>query len=285
MWHALPLLGDEPFLLVNGDIWTDYDFARLPREPAGLAHLVMVDRPPSRHAWRLRAGRGWPGARRWRASPDLCRPWHLPPAACSTAGRTSQYDADTAETRRASASRRSSCASWRPDDQRRTSPRSLDRRRHAGTAGRTERCRWLPASPEVTRSHRARGLYKPSVCRRNGTVTRRCAASDARSSLSSSAVSPARSRPTRLSSQSSAGFLQHQAAPLRALLQHFAATVVVQRRQRDAGALAQARTQVGQRQPHGIRDFARGIDEARRRRRGRGCGRRTVRPRRRGCRR
>ena len=46
MLHALPLLGDAPFLLVNGDVWTDADFARLPREPAGLAHLVMVDRPP-----------------------------------------------------------------------------------------------------------------------------------------------------------------------------------------------------------------------------------------------
>ena len=46
MLHALPLLGDAPFLLVNGDVWTDYDFARLPREPRGLAHLVMVDRPP-----------------------------------------------------------------------------------------------------------------------------------------------------------------------------------------------------------------------------------------------
>lgn len=50
MWNALPLLGgahgaDEAFLLVNGDVWTDYDFARLPREPQGLAHLVMVDRP------------------------------------------------------------------------------------------------------------------------------------------------------------------------------------------------------------------------------------------------
>mgnify|MGYP001544131648 CR=1 FL=1 len=45
MLHALPLLGDEPFLAVNGDIWTDYDFARLPREPAGLAHLVMVANP------------------------------------------------------------------------------------------------------------------------------------------------------------------------------------------------------------------------------------------------
>lgn len=46
MWHALPLLGEAPFLLVNGDIWTDHDFARLPRDPQGLAHLVMVDRPP-----------------------------------------------------------------------------------------------------------------------------------------------------------------------------------------------------------------------------------------------
>ena len=50
MHHALPLLreGDEadaPFIAINGDIWTDYDFARLPREPSGLAHLVLVDNP------------------------------------------------------------------------------------------------------------------------------------------------------------------------------------------------------------------------------------------------
>jgi len=45
MLQALPLLGDLPFLAVNGDIWTDFDFARLPREPDGLAHLVMVDNP------------------------------------------------------------------------------------------------------------------------------------------------------------------------------------------------------------------------------------------------
>jgi MurNAc alpha-1-phosphate uridylyltransferase len=45
MLRALPLLGDAPFLAVNGDIWTDFDFARLPAEPAGLAHLVMVDNP------------------------------------------------------------------------------------------------------------------------------------------------------------------------------------------------------------------------------------------------
>ncbi|WP_290885967.1 N-acetylmuramate alpha-1-phosphate uridylyltransferase MurU [Arenimonas sp.] len=45
MLHALPLLGDAPFLAVNGDIWCDVDFAALPREPRGLAHLVMVDNP------------------------------------------------------------------------------------------------------------------------------------------------------------------------------------------------------------------------------------------------
>jgi N-acetyl-alpha-D-muramate 1-phosphate uridylyltransferase len=50
MHHALPLLRDDsgadaPFIAINGDIWTDYDFARLPREPSGLAHLVLVDNP------------------------------------------------------------------------------------------------------------------------------------------------------------------------------------------------------------------------------------------------
>ncbi len=45
VYHALPLLGDAPFLAVNGDIWTDYDLAMLPREPEGLAHLVMVNNP------------------------------------------------------------------------------------------------------------------------------------------------------------------------------------------------------------------------------------------------
>lgn len=42
---ALSLLGDEPFLVVNGDIWCDYDFTRLPNEPEGLAHLVLVENP------------------------------------------------------------------------------------------------------------------------------------------------------------------------------------------------------------------------------------------------
>jgi MurNAc alpha-1-phosphate uridylyltransferase len=47
MWNALSRLSPDgsPFIAVNGDIWCDYDFARLPREPAGLAHLVLVDNP------------------------------------------------------------------------------------------------------------------------------------------------------------------------------------------------------------------------------------------------
>ena len=46
IFKALPLLGTGPFLVVNGDIWTDFDFTSLPREPRGLAHLVLVDNPP-----------------------------------------------------------------------------------------------------------------------------------------------------------------------------------------------------------------------------------------------
>ena len=42
---ALPLLGEEPFIAINGDIWTDYPLSRLPSAPPGLAHLVMVDNP------------------------------------------------------------------------------------------------------------------------------------------------------------------------------------------------------------------------------------------------
>ncbi|MBX9755523.1 MAG: nucleotidyltransferase family protein [Pseudomonadaceae bacterium] len=43
--RALPLLGDEPFILVNGDIFTDYPFTHLCRPLSGLAHLVLLDNP------------------------------------------------------------------------------------------------------------------------------------------------------------------------------------------------------------------------------------------------
>jgi MurNAc alpha-1-phosphate uridylyltransferase len=45
---ALPLLGDEPFVVINGDIWLRYDPALLRERFAGMkhqAHLVLVDNP------------------------------------------------------------------------------------------------------------------------------------------------------------------------------------------------------------------------------------------------
>jgi MurNAc alpha-1-phosphate uridylyltransferase len=43
--NALPLLGDEVFLVVNGDIATDFPFAELKSQMVDLAHLVLVDNP------------------------------------------------------------------------------------------------------------------------------------------------------------------------------------------------------------------------------------------------
>ncbi|MCY1280579.1 N-acetylmuramate alpha-1-phosphate uridylyltransferase [compost metagenome] len=59
IFRALPLLGEAPFLVVNGDIWTDYDFAVLRHPLAGDAHLVLVDNPAHHpHGdFRLEAGR------------------------------------------------------------------------------------------------------------------------------------------------------------------------------------------------------------------------------------
>lgn len=45
---ALPLLGDHPFICINGDIWSEFDLASLPRELNTDAHLVVRPLP----AWR-----------------------------------------------------------------------------------------------------------------------------------------------------------------------------------------------------------------------------------------
>lgn len=45
IYQALPLLGPEPFMAMSGDLWTDYPFAKLLKQPTRLAHLVMVDNP------------------------------------------------------------------------------------------------------------------------------------------------------------------------------------------------------------------------------------------------
>ena len=46
--QALPYLGDQPFLLVNGDIYTDFPFATLRNVSliAGGGYLVLVGNPP-----------------------------------------------------------------------------------------------------------------------------------------------------------------------------------------------------------------------------------------------
>lgn len=46
--HALPLLGDEPFIVLNGDVWTDYPLATLSDyslQDDEDAHLVLVANP------------------------------------------------------------------------------------------------------------------------------------------------------------------------------------------------------------------------------------------------
>ena len=50
---ALPLLGDAPFLVTNGDVYAEFDYGRLlpvlrdmADDPDHLAHLVLVDNPP-----------------------------------------------------------------------------------------------------------------------------------------------------------------------------------------------------------------------------------------------
>lgn len=45
MVHALKLLGDEPFITINADIFTDYDFSQLSLPKGQLAHLVLVNKP------------------------------------------------------------------------------------------------------------------------------------------------------------------------------------------------------------------------------------------------
>jgi MurNAc alpha-1-phosphate uridylyltransferase len=46
IFNALPLLGPEPFLVVNGDTWTDLDFADLTLPSDADALIVMVPNPP-----------------------------------------------------------------------------------------------------------------------------------------------------------------------------------------------------------------------------------------------
>jgi len=61
IFRALPLLGPAPFLVLNGDVWTDFPYAKLSESlrPADLAYLVMVGNPDHnpRGDFVLRSGR------------------------------------------------------------------------------------------------------------------------------------------------------------------------------------------------------------------------------------
>ncbi len=73
--QALPLLGDEPFVVVSGDIYTEFDYARLrapmeaiaTRPSQQVAHFVMVDNPP----WHAAGDMGLAGGRITRSGPTL----------------------------------------------------------------------------------------------------------------------------------------------------------------------------------------------------------------------
>ncbi|WP_028388873.1 N-acetylmuramate alpha-1-phosphate uridylyltransferase MurU [Legionella fairfieldensis] len=45
IYNALPLLGDQPFITINADIFTDYDFGSLQIAQDIMAHLVLVRNP------------------------------------------------------------------------------------------------------------------------------------------------------------------------------------------------------------------------------------------------
>ncbi len=46
IYKALPLLGEEPFLVVNADVWTDFPYASLLNKTTDQMHLVLVNNPP-----------------------------------------------------------------------------------------------------------------------------------------------------------------------------------------------------------------------------------------------
>jgi N-acetyl-alpha-D-muramate 1-phosphate uridylyltransferase len=56
--RALALLGDKPFIVVNGDVWSDFDPAGLALPVGDLARLVVVDNPPHHPQGDFRLVRG-----------------------------------------------------------------------------------------------------------------------------------------------------------------------------------------------------------------------------------
>lgn len=49
IYRALPLLGDQPFLVVNADVFTDMPVPDIALRDESVGHLVLVDTPDYRH--------------------------------------------------------------------------------------------------------------------------------------------------------------------------------------------------------------------------------------------
>ncbi len=49
IYQALPLLGREPFLVVNADVWTDFDVARMVALPDDCDALLVMVQNPTQH--------------------------------------------------------------------------------------------------------------------------------------------------------------------------------------------------------------------------------------------
>lgn len=45
IYHALPMLGDSPFIALSADVWTDYPLSQLVHKKIDVAHMVLVNNP------------------------------------------------------------------------------------------------------------------------------------------------------------------------------------------------------------------------------------------------
>ena len=43
--NALSSIGNEPFIVMSGDVWTDFDFSNLSLSEGSLAHLILIENP------------------------------------------------------------------------------------------------------------------------------------------------------------------------------------------------------------------------------------------------
>ena len=44
--NALSSIGNEPFIVMSGDVWTDFDLSNLSLNEGSLAHLILIENPP-----------------------------------------------------------------------------------------------------------------------------------------------------------------------------------------------------------------------------------------------